>query len=42
MDPLAERAKLPRWRMGLVALGAAVGGFLYGVPASTPLSEARS
>jgi squalene synthase HpnC len=42
MDPLAERAKLPRWRMGLVALGAAVAGFLYGVPASAPLSEARS
>ncbi len=42
MDPLAERAKLPRWRMGLVAFGAAVGGFLYGVPASAPMSEARS
>jgi squalene synthase HpnC len=28
MDPLAERAKLPRWRMGLVALGAALGGLI--------------
>jgi squalene synthase HpnC len=38
-DPLAERAKLPRWRMGLVALGAVAGGFLR--PA-TRRAEARS
>jgi squalene synthase HpnC len=42
MDPLAERAKLPRWRMGWVALRATVGGFLYGAPRSARVSEARS
>jgi len=42
MDPLAERAKLPRWRMGWVALSAAVGGFVYGAPSSAHVSEARS
>jgi phytoene/squalene synthetase len=42
MDPLAERAKLPRWRMALIALQAAVGGFLYGAPRSARVSEARS
>jgi squalene synthase HpnC len=42
MDPLAERAKLPRWGMGWVALRAAVGGFLYGAPRSARVSEARS
>ncbi len=41
MDPLAQRAKLPRWRMGLVALGAAMGGFLYGAPRAR-VSEVRS
>jgi hydroxysqualene synthase len=41
MDPLAERAKLPRWRMGLVALGAAVGGLVRGA-AGARISEARS
>jgi squalene synthase HpnC len=40
MDPLAERAKLPRWRMGLVALGAALGGFLQ--PAFVGRAEVRS
>ena len=42
MDPLAERAKLPRWRMGLVALGAVASDFLYGAPSSARVSEARS
>ena len=42
MDPLASRAKLPRWRMGAVALGAVVGGYLYGAPRSARVSEARS
>ena len=41
MDPLAERAKLPRWRMGLVALGAALGDVLYGAPPRRAL-EVRS
>lgn len=41
MDPLAERAKLPRWRMGLVALGAVASDFLYGAPSSARVSEAR-
>jgi len=42
MDPLAERAKLPRWRMGVVALSAVVGGFIHGAPSSARVSEARS
>ena len=41
MDPLAKRAKLPRWRMAQVALSAVVGGFLYGTPGSARVSEAR-
>jgi squalene synthase HpnC len=41
MDPLAERAKLPRWRMGLVALGAAVGGLIHGASGAR-VSEASS
>ena len=40
MDPLAERAKLPRWRMGLVALGAALGGLIQ--PPAGARAEARS
>ena len=40
MDPLAERAKLPRWRMGLVALGAALGGLIQ--PAAGARAEAPS
>ena len=40
MDPLAERAKLPRWRMGLVALGAALGGFFQ--PTVVGRAEVRS
>ena len=31
MDPLSQRAKLPRWKMGLVALGAAARG-LWSAP----------
>ena len=42
MDPLATRAKLPRWRMGLVALGAVAGDFLYGAPRSASVLETRS
>jgi len=42
MDPLAERAKLPRWRMGVVALSAALGGFIRGAPSSARITEARS
>jgi squalene synthase HpnC len=41
MDPLAERTKLPRWKMGLVALRAAAGGLFYGAP-RPGVSEARS
>ena len=40
MDPLSERTKLPRWRMGLVALGAALGGFFQ--PTAVGRAEARS
>jgi squalene synthase HpnC len=40
MDPLAERAKLPRWRMGLVALGAALGGLIQ--PSAGARAEVRS
>ena len=32
MDPLAERAKLPRWQMGFVALRAAPAVSCYGAP----------
>ena len=42
MDPLAERAKLPRWRMGVVALSAALGGFIRGAPSNARITEARS
>jgi squalene synthase HpnC len=42
MDPLSERPKLPRGRMGLVALGAMTKGFFYGVPRGPGVSEARS
>ena len=41
MDPLASRAKLPRWRMGLLALGAVLSGFFYGAPSSQRVSAAR-
>jgi hydroxysqualene synthase len=41
MDPLAERAKLPRFRMGLVALRAVAGGLLHRAPRAG-VSEARS
>jgi squalene synthase HpnC len=41
MDPLAERAKLPRWRMGLVALGATLDSLWHGGPRSRA-AEARS
>jgi hydroxysqualene synthase len=41
MDPLAERTKLPRWRMGLVALGATISGVFYGAPGAR-VSEVRS
>src|SRR6185437_7333349 len=37
---IAQRAKLPRWRMGLVAVGAALGGFLQ--PAAARRAEVRS
>ena len=40
MDPLAERTKLPRWRMGFVALGAAFGGLIR--PAAGARAEMRS
>jgi squalene synthase HpnC len=42
MDPLSQRAKLPRWGMGWVAARAAVGGLLYGAPRSARAAEARS
>ena len=38
MDPLSQRAKLPRWKMGLVALGAAARGLL----GTARVSEAKS
>ena len=41
MDPLAQRAKLPRWGMARVALGAVIGGFFYGAPGSARAAEAR-
>jgi squalene synthase HpnC len=40
MDPLAERAKLPRWRMGAVALRAMLTGLLLGSPGARA-AEAR-
>jgi squalene synthase HpnC len=40
MDPLAERTKLPRWRMGLVALSAGLGGFFQ--PTVARRAEVRS
>ena len=41
MDPLASRAKLPRWKMALVALTATAGGILFGASAGPRVSEAR-
>jgi squalene synthase HpnC len=41
MDPLSQRAKLPRWKMGFVALGAAARG-LVGSARGDRVSEAKS
>jgi squalene synthase HpnC len=41
MDPLSQRAKLPRWKMGLVALGAATRGLVGGARGGG-VSEAKS
>jgi hypothetical protein len=41
MDPLSQRAKLPRWKMGLVALGAETRGLVGGARGGG-VSEAKS
>jgi squalene synthase HpnC len=41
MDPLATRAKLPRWQMAWVALAATAGGVLFGASTGPRVSEAR-
>jgi squalene synthase HpnC len=41
MDPLSQRTKLPRWKMGLVAVSAAARGFMGGAVRAR-VSEAKS
>jgi squalene synthase HpnC len=41
MDPLATRAKLPRWQMAWLAFTATAGGVLFGASTDARVSEAR-